>query len=119
MQASLRNVNVLNNAGSGLRLDSTASTGGVSVSVEDSQISGGFNGMSVVAGTASVVLVKQTQIFNNANVGIATDGAQARVRANNTVITGNGTGLNIAGGSFINDLGGNVLVGNTTNGAFN
>jgi hypothetical protein len=53
-------------------------------------------------------------------IGIITNGANARVRVVRTYHhEQRRPGIQGAGGSFINDLGGNVLIGNTTNGVFN
>jgi hypothetical protein len=124
IQFAIRNTDVSNNTGNGLRLDSTTTTGaGVLGMVENSQFSGSGQGVAVVAGagptTLSTLTMIESQVFNNTNFGIIANGAGARARITSTLITANGTGVSPAGGSFVNDLGSNALIGNTTNGAFN
>jgi hypothetical protein len=122
VRAALENVRIGGNAGNALRVDSslTTATAGVVATVANSELVGSNQGIAVVSGTApATVMVVESMIAHNANFGIITNGANARVRAARTTITNNGTGVTEAGGSFVNDLGGNVLIGNTTNGAFN
>jgi len=121
-RVNLQNVRIEENANNGLRADSTATTGaaGISVSIADSEVAGSSQGLAAVSsGIPVVILVDDSTIYNNTNFGIIANGASTRVRVGNTTITGNGTGVSPAGGSFINNLGGNFLVGNTTDGAFN
>jgi hypothetical protein len=114
---------LVGNGGNAIRVDTTAGTGaGVVVSIENSELAGSTLGLTVVATAAAspaAVLVNRSTIFNNSSTGIITNGAGARVRVAGTGISANATGVNPAAGSFINDLGGNVLAGNTTNGSFN
>jgi hypothetical protein len=121
--AVLREVRVRNNANNALRLDSTGTTGTVTSLVEDSEMSGSAQGISMAAGSiaafTNVLLIKDSDVFNNANFGITATGVSSRARVTTTVITANGTGVNPAGGSSIQDHGGNLLLGNTTEGVFN
>ncbi|TFI57917.1 right-handed parallel beta-helix repeat-containing protein [Sphingomonas parva] len=124
-RVSLDNVRFANNAGSSLRVDTTATTGaaGVTVSVVRSEFSSSGQGIALVSTAAAVpqavVMVVDSTIFNNTNFGIIANIGNSRVRVATTAITGNGTGVNPLAGAFINNLGGNILDGNTTNGAFN
>jgi len=114
----LNNVRVEHNNGTnGLRLDSTS--GAIAAMVNGSDFSGNGQGIAVVTTGAfsNLSLVNQSTIASN-TTGIVANGS-VRVRVKNSIITNNGTGVNPAGGSFIDDLGGNALIGNTTDGAFN
>ena len=120
---SVRNVKQANSLGPGLRADSTATTGNaVSVSIEDSQFAGNNAGITSAANsnpsTVTVVFLNDSEVFDNTS-GLVSSGSSTRVRVSNSGIISNSTGLSVGAGSFINDLGGNRLVGNATPGAFN
>jgi hypothetical protein len=123
VQAVLRNVRLRNNANNALRFDSTTTTGTVVVLVEDSEMSGSAQGIAAVgpsvAAFRSVGMVRGTVVFNNTSFGIVANGTSTRVRVANTAITNNGTGVSPATGSSIQNHGGNLLLGNTTDGLFN
>jgi hypothetical protein len=123
VQAVLRNVRLRNNANNALRFDSTTTSGTVVVLVEDSEISGSPQGIAAVGPSVAafriVGMVRGTDIFNNTGFGILANGTSTRVRVANTVITNNGTGISPATGSSIQNHGGNILAGNTTDGVFN
>ena len=121
-RVNLQNVRIEENANNALRVDSTATTGaaGVTVSIANSELAGSGQGIAAVSsGIPLVIMVDDSTIYNNSGFGIIANGASTRVRVGNTTITGNGTGVSPVGGSFINNLGGNFLIGNTTDGAFN
>jgi len=95
---------------------------GASVSLRDSVIRGGFDGISVIpsAGRAAVALLERCELSYNSNVGLAVDntaGGGATARVSDTVITGNGTGIVTFSGAQIISFRTNMLAGNTTDGA--
>ena len=121
---TLRDVRMVGNTNNGLRVDTTVTTGtGVTLSMQDSEMSGGLQGISVASGagpaTTAVLLVNDSTVYNNTSSGIIANGGGATVRVGVTRVTGSGIGINRQAGAFISDLGGNVVVGNTTNGTFN
>ena len=123
LRATLRNVRVQNNSGTGLNVLTTGNTApfGIVVEVEESRFTGNANGIVVNAQagtTAGVVMVDDAAVSNNSGTGISTSGSLARIRVGNTVITGNGTGVTVGAGSFINTYGNNRNDGNGADGAF-
>jgi len=117
VMAVLRNVRVHNNANFGLRGDSTS--GAVTISAEDSSMSGNVNGVAAQGGASSVaMMINGSTIANNSGIGILASGATARLRVGDTTITGNGTGLSFGGGAIVNTYLDNRLDGNTVEGAF-
>lgn len=121
-RVTLRNVRLHNNANNQLRVDATGGTGsGNRIVVEDSQLLGGTNGISVqaAAGTPSTQLVVENSLIAHATgSGIIANGNQARVRVSNTTITATGTGVTIQNSSAIETFANNRLVGNTNASAF-
>lgn len=63
-------------------------------------------------------LLIQNSIISNNTVGLNSTGATTILRISNTSIYQNGTGLQSATSGDLISIGGNVLVSNTTNGAF-
>jgi hypothetical protein len=123
LRATLRNVRVQNNSGTGLNVNTTGNTApfGTIVEVEESRFSGNANGILVTApagSTAAVVMVDDAAVSNNSGIGISTSGSLARIRVGNTVITGNATGVSVGAGSIINTYGNNRNDGNGNDGAF-
>ena len=121
----LDHVRILGNANNGLRVDSTGNTGtGISVTMHSSSVSGNGSGIAAVALTTSLVgiMVVDSNVSNNTGTGIDSNGANSLIRVNNTTITGNGLGVNVAGGSSIQSYGNNRNfynpVGGSNNGAF-
>jgi hypothetical protein len=86
--ATLRNVNVVNNANAGV----------------------------IVNGSATVMIMNSL-VSNNVNFGIRTSTGSPTVRVGATTITGNGTGVSDGAGT-IESYGTNQLNGNTGDGAF-
>jgi hypothetical protein len=119
----LKDVQVINNNGYGVRVDSTGNTSvaGISVDIDHSQFSGstGAGIVAVAVGTNPItMMIAHSVSSNNTTNGIIGNGANVTVRVGNTTITGNATGVNPAGSSTISSYGDNRLDGNTTNGAF-
>jgi hypothetical protein len=128
---TLNNVQLADNSGNQLRIDTTGNTftaAGVSATINNNTITGGgtqattANGIliNVPAGTTTaVVQVNGTVISNNTGAGISASGVSATVRVANSTITGNSTGMSAAGGAAILSAGNNQLVGNPAVGAPN
>ncbi|MES2033619.1 MAG: right-handed parallel beta-helix repeat-containing protein [Pseudomonadota bacterium] len=112
---------IQNNANNGFWVSTAGATGaGITVAIDDTDISGNAQGMVVftpAATTTAAVLVKGSTITGN-TTGIIGNGANTKVRVSNTAITSNGTGVVALGGSAINSYGDNLLDGNTANGTF-
>lgn len=106
-----------NNAtGSGLNVQPTG-PGTATVSVRGSTLSGNRDGL--VARGASTVNVYDSDISQNANAGVFA-GPTAEVRIARNTISQNAFGLSVSpSGGKIVSFGGNVIFGNTTNGAPN
>lgn len=68
------------------------------------------------AGTAQVFL-EGIHVTNNAAIGIRADGRAAVIRLRNSIVAGNGTGLDATNGGSIVSFGFNAIAGNTTNGS--
>jgi hypothetical protein len=124
VRLTMRDVQVLNSPGTGLRMDSTATTGlGILASIDNCEFTNGAqSGITVNASSTgapfTVATVNRSNISNNASgSGIAANGSAARVRVANSMISLNNVGVS-PGTGFINNLGGNIL-GNTTDGSFN
>jgi hypothetical protein len=116
----LRDLQVINNGGYGVRVDATTSTAGITVNADNVELSGngtvGFN--ATASGTNPITaMLANSVISNNTTTGIVTVGSGVTVRVGNTTITGNTTGVNPATGT-ISSYGDNRLDGNTSNGAF-
>ena len=112
-----------NNANHQLRIDTTGNTGtGISLFVEDSQVLGGVNGISInqAPSTANVTTVVQDPfIALGSGTGIVTAGTNTnRVRVGNTTITVWATGLSQGGTTIINTYGTNRFDGNGVVGTF-
>jgi len=124
-RVNLQNVRLVENANIALRVDSTATTGAadVSVFVDDSDISGASRGIDVASTSGAVsavfMMVTDSSIFNNSSFGILANGNKTRMRVGNTVITANGNGVTPSTGAIVNDVGGNINLGNATDGSFN
>jgi hypothetical protein len=121
VRATFNNVQIVNNIGDGVRVDTTGNTGsGVAVTLEDVRISGGARAVSVntPGGAAGAAILINDSVVSNASVaGLQTTGANAVIRASDTSIIGNGTGVNAISG-VIATFGNNRLVGNSAKGAF-
>jgi len=77
------------------------------------------NGGGVVAAPASGgsahVFLDRVQVENNAGSAVRAEGQSAVVRLNQSSITGNGTGVDLAGGAVVS-FGNNAIGGNKTDG---
>jgi len=119
-KAVLDDVNVEDNA-SGIIIDGRSTTGTNTVTIRNSVVSGGSAfGIYAVDGGGGVtnVTVEGSTSTNNTTFGIGSNGVNSFVRVRNSTVNGNGTGLQIAGSGKLISNGGNVVRGNTANGAF-
>ena len=67
---------------------------------------------------AAKVAVEGSTFSNNKTRGVQASGSNATVRMRNSTVTANDRGLDVAAGGTIISHGGNVVAGNTGNGAF-
>jgi hypothetical protein len=106
---------------SGFTIDGRGTSGVNSAMIRDSMISGSTGGgifaLDSGAGATNVAIANST-IAGNTTVGVAANGLNATVRMQDSQITGNGRGLQPGAGSKLISIGGNMVSGNTINGAF-
>ena len=117
----MKDVRIFQNANQGLRIDTNGNTAafGTLVDADEIQVANNNNGIVVTTGgTAAVLMLANSNVSNNAGVGISGNGASARIRVGTTTITGNGTGVSIAAGAIVNTYGNNRNDGNGADGAF-
>jgi hypothetical protein len=118
---TLSEVWISDSTNNGVRIDGSATTGQIDLTLSESLVSSGVQGVSAITNAAvnTKVMVTNSTIANNTQNGIVGNGAGVQIRVAGTTITGNFTGVNPAGGSLVTSLGNNVLSGNSTDGAFN
>jgi hypothetical protein len=119
-QVALERVTLNGNA-FGIAADGTGSSGGINMTIADSMI-GGNSQDGIVATTPSGgapigVMVKNTMSVNNA-FGLRSLGPNVTVRASNSAIIGNSTGLAFGGGGALLTFGNHEVQANGVNGAF-
>lgn len=123
-QAELSNVRVLNNAGVGIKIDTTGNTSatGVVLTARWSQFSGSPVGLSVImpSGNAPAsAMVADSMIDHNLYFGLAATGSgTAVVRVGQSIISGNGTAVFSSGGGTVRSYGTNQVDGNTNPSSF-
>ena len=120
VSAVLDNVRI-EDLGAGVVIDSRATTGNNTVVIRNSTVSGNASFGIYAAesgGGATNVTVEGSTSAGNGTFGIGSNGANSFVRVRNSTVTGNGTGLQIAGSGKLISVGGNVVRANTANGAF-
>jgi hypothetical protein len=117
--AVLKDVHVENNAAVGVKVDSTAGTGTVNLSLVNSVVAGSGNS-NVAAfttpgeGTANVMIYGSS--ISAGVVGLHSDGATTTMRVGGSDIFGNVTGVTIANGGQLLSYGNNQFDGNSSNG---
>ena len=119
-QATLTNVQIVNNLNTGLRLDTQAGGGAtVAMTVKNSTLSNDGTGIMMRTGTGAPqsLMLTDSIVAGNNVTGIFAKG-EAVARVGNTTITGNNAALTIGGGGSIFSYGDNRVDGNTTNSAF-
>jgi len=121
--ALVEDVGMLNNAGSGVSVNTTGNTGGGGffVQVEETSISGSQTGVNVLgpAGTtvANVNVVNST-VMNNTVAGMSSNGIGARIRVSDSRIMGNTTGVVFSNTGSLLTYQDNILDANGTDGTF-
>jgi hypothetical protein len=116
----LDNLSIADNS-VGLRIDGTATTSAIGVTLRNSTIAGssGAGLIAVDSGSGGTnVLIDAVNIDHNGNPGVSANGSNAIVRIRNSTVTRNATGLSTVSGGKIISFGGNVVTSNSSNGAF-
>jgi hypothetical protein len=119
-QATLTNVQIVNNLNAGLRIDTQAGSGAtVAATVKNTTISNDGTGimMRTATGAPLSLMLTDSIVSGNSVTGILAKG-EAAARVGNTTITGNNAALTMGSGGSIFSYGDNRVDGNTTNSAF-
>src|SRR5260370_1473894 len=115
-QVNLERVTVNGNA-FGIATDGTNSAGGINMTIADSMIGGnsqdGIIATTPGGGAPIGIMVKNTKSANNA-FGIRSLGTNVTVRASNSTITGNGTGLSFGSRGALLTFGNNEVQANAS-----
>ena len=120
IRVTFDNVAVEGNA-TGMLIDGRATTGSNALTIRNSTIAGGsgFGAAVYEGGTGvSTMTIEGSTVANNATFGVVASGATATARLVNSVVSGNARGLITTSGGNIVSQGGNMVAGNTVNGAF-
>jgi hypothetical protein len=117
--ATLNRVSCMQNAGSGLRVDSTnVATGtGSSVTLTDSNISGNTNGVFAYTPTSTVaatILVTTSTVSQNSGVGLLGNGATAFIGVGGSTVVGNALGVAAGASSTIKSFQDNYFFNGAT-----
>jgi hypothetical protein len=98
----------------GLTADGGGTTGGISVSIDDSIVSENLHdGISAKSTSGGIrAMINRTDTSNNGGVGIHADGAPAEVFIGGSVVTGNSTGVSILNGATVQSYQNNQINGN-------
>jgi hypothetical protein len=110
---------IKNNASTGLSTDTTTNTGGVFITVNETEISGttgnGILALSPAGNAATIMMLANSLVAYNSAIGVGANGV-VTMRVGNTVITGNafsaGTGVVMSNGAQILTYQDNRLDGN-------
>jgi hypothetical protein len=122
--ATITNTQLINNLGVAIRSDTSGIVGSaVNTTIDNTNISGNNAGILIKApaGTGTVKFMLTNSLISNSAVqGIVINGTptSAIARVGNTVITGNGTGIQVLATAVLQSYGDNRLDGNGTDGAF-
>jgi hypothetical protein len=120
VSAVLDNVQI-EDLGSGILIDGRNTSGTNSVTIRNSTV-GGSSSFGIFAvdggGGSTNVMIEQSTSTGNGTWGVATSGANVATRVRNSTVTSNGRGLLATASSKLISQGGNVVAGNTVNGAF-
>jgi hypothetical protein len=123
IKAVLTRVTIAGNRGDGIvarTLSTLVGSSSVSVTVRDSTISGNVRGVAVLAGSSAnaKMVLEGVQVSGNSGAGLFAQNARGTIVANDARITGNATGVSTASSGKVLSAGGNVLIGNGSDGAF-
>jgi hypothetical protein len=118
--AWLTDTNVDGNNGDGVVADGTGGGGPISVVMTNASIGpNAGNGVNAMSGAGSVAIdISRSTIEANGLAGIRSSGASANVTADRSQISGNGVGLQSAGGGSLLSYSNNQVMDNGTNGSF-
>ena len=113
----LNAVNLISNANDAIRVDSTSNTSGagIVVTITDSRIVNGTNGVVVVTpvgANSAIVNVFNSTIYNNPGNALSVNGANSTIRLAASTVTTNGAATANTGGSIFS-FGDNITVGNS------
>ncbi len=122
VKAVMNGVRVRNNAGSGIKVDASATTSpnGLNIAIVESESSGNPTGVHIFAppaGTGANVMVSRSTMANN-TTGLFVDGSDGALRVGQTTITGNTTGVNAINSGLTRSYGTNENNGNNADGTF-
>ena len=121
--AVLRRLHIDNNTGEGLRVDGTAASGAINVTLADSTASlNAGNGIDAVSGPGNATVdVMRVVAASNGSAGIQSNqssGGTASVTVGSSVLYGNYVAAQTAGGAGLLSYSNNQVIGNVTNGSF-
>jgi hypothetical protein len=120
ISAVLDNVRI-GDLGTGILIDGTATSGLNNVTVRNSTIAGsaqfGLSAFDSGGGTTDV-MIEGSSFANIGLTSVRAAGTNTTLRMRNSTVTRNKTGLYVTSGGKIISHGGNVVAGNTANGAF-
>jgi hypothetical protein len=124
-RAVIDDVRIRNNASTGLSTDTTGNSGGLALTVNNTQVSGtsgnGILALSPAGNAASTIMLVNSTVANNNAIGVGANGL-VTMRVGNTTITGNafaaGSGVVMSNGGQIVSYLDNRLDGNASNGTF-
>jgi hypothetical protein len=118
LHATFDHVTVANNAGGGIKIDTT--NGPVTVDVTDGEISNnGGNGLNAVggAGGPAIFNIHNSVIAKNAVAGVQVNGATAAAMIDTTLLDSNASGAtSVVGGGHMLTYGNNRIVGTAGSG---
>jgi hypothetical protein len=118
----LKSLTVSGNAGDGLRVDGTGGSGATNLTIADSALSLNLsNGIDALSGPGSVTANIMSVVASTNGTGILsnqTSGGTATVTVGNSVLYGNGSGMQATGGGILFSYSNNQVAGNGTNGSF-
>ncbi|WP_157158809.1 hypothetical protein [Bradyrhizobium genomosp. III] len=115
IRASLNRVQLQTN-GFGIKVEGGGGTGAVYMTVRDTMVSASSgNGLWATApqgASISRIMVDRTSFVNNAGTGILSDGVPSAVLVNNSVVTGNATGISFVNGGSLSSYKTNAILFN-------
>lgn len=117
-RVTITNSMFLNNT-VGVRTNTAATTGSISVSATDTTVAGGSLHGFVAEGTSGIIRMMLNKVVstNNLGDGVRSVGANAAVRVGSSVVTGNnGTGFAVASGGQLQSYGNNQVNSNGVDG---
>ncbi len=117
---SLSNVKLQNNF-VGFRADGTGSSGGISASISECDVTGNLNNgiasFTPAGGASTSVMVSRTTVSGNGGKGLSANGAAAILRVGGSTISGNAGGnAQILGGATLTSYGNNQIDDNGAGG---